>query len=374
MHEKNLENAGHFNHFIQAGLFSSIFTFTSNIGGIRTILESSLHAILFPIAIAPDLIASLLALFSLINTKNKNLGKLFDLIYAPAKTALVFAAVFAGFSLLTVHSLFLAAVGSGLAYHIGLCAYNAFYLFKTPKGSPANLTLRTLYKNNIIKVAISSLIGSVVITGILTTMVFAPYLAASALTIAGIGTAVTLLISSTYALYNHLKQPVPIQTNQTDNLTSLYNDRLKQGHTATSKAYYDRKFRSKQLTGDLQKDKIFLLGEIQDKQEELNAKIYQSKEKKSEVLWPENPKRAIKYNFLRDLEMKLHRICPENDLIPDCYPNSLNDRTSILHPPKKAFQSFFRAVGDVEDIAEAVNDYAENYKKQVVTNPSELVF
>ncbi|MDQ8039060.1 MAG: hypothetical protein REH83_01490 [Rickettsiella sp.] len=369
MHEKNLEKIGHFNHFFQAGLFSSIFIFTSNIAGIRTILENSLRAILFPIAIAPDAIASLLALLSFTNAKNKNFGKTFDLIYVPIKAALVFTAVFAGISLLTVHSLFLAAVGSGMAYHISLYLYNTYRWLRTPKNSLSSLKLRDLYKKNIIKNGISSLIGSIVLGGILATMVFAPYLAASILTVAGIGTAVMLLVSSTYALYNHRKQSVSTTETaaqiETTNDDSNSSRNQSQNHTTISKDYYHRKFRKEQLTGDLNTDKDFLLKEISNKKRELYSEVEQSQRKISELFWPQNPKRYIKCDYLNKLEYQIRRVYNEkHNLSPD------NDfQTDPLNvfkfPPKKAFQSFFRAVGDVEDIAEASKNYVEKHKRSV---------
>lgn len=372
MNKKNLERVSLFNHIVQIGLFSSIFAFTSNIWGIRIILERSLHAILFPIAITPDAIASLLAVFSFAKAKNKNLGKTFDLIYMPTKTALVFTAVFAGVSLIAIHSLFLVAIGSGMLYHISLCLYNAYKFLKTPKNSPADLKLKNLYKDNAIKNGISILVGSIVIIGILTTMVFAPYLSASILAIAGIGTATTLVLSCVYALYRHFRQPtnMVITANET---TPLDNTLYSQNPPLNSKGYYYRKFRSEQLefqpnqlTEDLIPDKNFLIREINEKKTKLTNEIHNSEGKIKEFFWPENSKRAIKLDYLDDLEFHLNLLSPEEEIHSSTFQaradKAQKDPLGFFKSyPKKALQSFFHDKGDIEDIAKAAKKHAKNY-------------
>jgi hypothetical protein len=358
MFDENLKRVGVFNHFIQTGLFSSIFTFTSNIGGIRIILESSLQAILFPLAIAPDAIASLLALLSFTRAKNKNLGKTFDLVYIPTKTALVFTAVFAGISLVAVHSLFLIAVGSGLLYHTALSVYNLYKCLKTPKNSPISLNLRNLYKENAIRNGVSSLVGGIVIVGILMTMVFAPYLGATMLAIAGIGTAAMLLLTSAYALYRHFRQSIT-QTIANEKIPSYTIPLLDQ--PINSKAYYYRKFRAEYLTGNLEQDEQFLANEIYQKKAVLFNKINSSRGKASEFFWPENPKRQAKINYLNKLishapSLDLEKVGPQEIV---AHPIALQ---KLFNSPSKAvFQSFFRYVGDLEDITEAVKKYVEIY-------------
>lgn len=366
MREENLKKANLFNHYIQAGLFSSIFAFTSNIGGIRIIFERSLSSILLPIAITPDAIGSLLALVGLANAENKNLGKVFDLIFTLIKTALVFTAVFAGFSPIVVHGLFLAAVGSGMAYHISLCFYNLYYWLKTPKNFPAELKLKNLYKENVIKNGVSAFKGSIVIAGILTTMVFAPYLGATILAATGIGIGIILTLSSTYELYRYFKQPTPLH--KTNNDSIFHTNKSAPLQQNNSKGYYYRKFRSEQLTGNLKTDKDFLIKEIHNKKEELKHKTDQCKGKISEFFWPENPKRCIKHEFLENLASQLRHF-------PEAHSASLSDNATIdpsffSSPPKKAVQSFFRAEGDVNDIIQATKKHVENYRALAEANQS----
>ena len=356
--KKYLERVGLFNHFIQAGLFSSIFTFTSNIGGVRIIFERGLHAILFPIAIAPDAIASLIALFSFGKAKNKNLGKTFDLIYVPTKTALVFTAVFAGLSATIVQSLFLTVVSSGIVYHAGLGFYNAYQWWKIPENSASHLKLKNLYKNNMINNGISSLIGAIVLTGIITTLIFFPLLSAPILAIAGIGTAVMLMLTTSYAVYRHFKPPItPQPSPHTDNSTTpLLNST--EPTMPIVKGYYYRKFRSAELRGnDFEKDKEFLLEQIENKKAELSAQINRSHDKLHEFFWSENPKRQAKQNFLQSI----------SDKLSDFYLQADNSEfTSTIgqilsNAQGEVFQSFFRAKSDMGDIVEAIKAFANHY-------------
>ncbi len=369
MHEENLKKANLFNHYIQAGLFSSIFAFTSNIGEIRIIFERSLSSILLPIAITPDAIGSLLALVGLANAENRNLGKVFDLIFSLIKAAMVFTAVFAGFSPIVVHSLFLAAVGSGMAYHISLCFYNLYHWVKTPKNSPANLKLKNLYKGNVIKNGISASKGGIVIAGILTTMVFAPYLGATILAATGIGIGIMLTLFSTYELYRYFKEPAPLH--KINNDSAFHTNQPAQAQQNNSKGYYYRKFRSEQLTGNLKTDKAFLIKEIHNKKEELTHKIDQCKGKISEFFWPENPKRCVKREFLEDLASQLRHFPEAHSSSPKTSPDDATiDPSFLSSPPKKAVHSFFREEGDVKDIIQATKKHVGNYHALTEANES----
>jgi hypothetical protein len=164
MSKPHLKIAESANAFFQNAVLSIIFVFNSNINYIRAIFEKTLAPILFPLVIIPDAIASLFVLYRFVSAKNKNLGKTFDLIHAPIKTALVFTAVFAGPSLIFVQGFFLTAVGSSIIYHAGLSIYHATK--KTP--------VEKLHKANALNNLISTAVGSIAITGIILTMVVAP--------------------------------------------------------------------------------------------------------------------------------------------------------------------------------------------------------
>lgn len=327
------------NVFFQNAVLSTIFVFNSNINYILAIFEKSLAPILFPLVIIPDAIASLFALYRFASAKNKNLDKAFDLVHAPIKTALVFTAVFAGLSLIFVQSFFLTAVGSSVIYHAGLSIYNAYHWHQAAKDTPA----RILHKTNALNNLTSTVIGGIAITGIVLTMVVAPYLGATFLAVAGVGTAAMLLLSTVFAIYRNFKN-TGLTTQASETTLAQVDKSTKSVPSYSNSNYYHRKFRSESLTGNQEKDKKFILSEISNKKQSLTDQIEQSKGSFLGCLWSETSKREAKRKFLSDLESKLATHAQAN----------LDPLT-----PNNAFQSFFKAVGDIEDIAEAAQKHLQ---------------
>lgn len=334
------------NSFFQSAVLSTIFVFKSNVYRIGIIFDQKLAPILFPLVIIPDAIASLFALYRFSKAKNKNLGKTFDLIYAPIKAALVFTAVFAGLSLIYVQGLFLIAVGSSVVYHIGLLIFHASHWFKSEKNSSA----RALHKNHIINNFIATTACGIVIAGIILTMVVAPSLAAPVLVIAGITTASLLMLATVYAIYRNFKNP---SLSPTVNLPN--EDRFEDSSSSTfshsneiqnqNLNYYHREFRSEKLTGKQAQDRRFLIDEIKNKIQSLEEQIVNSKNTVSEYFWPQERKRLTK---MGDLEL-LNRAL-DND-----------DKALTMSLSKYASQSFFRDVADCEDINLATKHYFQLY-------------
>lgn len=361
---KHLRISESTNSFFQNAVLSTIFVFKSNIYQIGSIFEKILAPILFPLVIIPDAIASLFALYHFASAKNKNLGKTFDLIHAPIKTALVFTAVFAGLSLIFVQGLFLTAVGSSVIYHLGLSVFNAYHWLKSEKNSPA----RILHRNNTINNVIASTIGGIVVAGIILTMVVAPYLAATILAMAGITAATLLMLTTVFAIYRNFKNPPisptidPTPIAEAENPEDFLNHSASFNHSDSrnftqssdvipgssqqnqNSNYYYRAFRSEKLTGTSKENKEFLLKEIESKKCRLQQQITRSRNSFFERFWPEEPKRQAKIDFLDVLETKI----------------TSNDR-SELSIPNQACQSFFRAVGDVQDITQATERYFQKH-------------
>lgn len=351
------------NSFFQNAVLSTIFVFKSNIYQIGSLFEKNLAPILFPLVIIPDAIASLFAIYRFARAKNKNLGKTFDLIHAPIKAALVFTAVFAGLSLIFVQGLFLAAVGSGLVYHLGLSIFHAYHWFKSEKKSPA----RTLHKNHTINNLIATMIGGVVIAGIILTMVVAPYLAATILAMAGITAAMLLMLTTVFAIYRNCKNPpvfltidptpIPEQENPETfhNHSASFNHSTSRtftqssdvvpgfSHQSQNSNYYYRKFRLEKLTGNQEEDKKFLQEEIKNKKESLQQQIASSKNTFFGRVWSEELKRQAKIDFLNRLEAKIE----ENDASPLSIPNG-------------AFQSFYKEKSAVQNIYQITKLYFQN--------------
>jgi hypothetical protein len=321
------------NSFFQNAVLSTIFVFKSNIYQIGPIFEKILAPILFPLVIIPDAIASLFALYHFSRAKNKNLGKTFDLIHAPLKAALVFTAVFAGLSLIFVQGLFLTAVGSSVIYHLGLLIFHAYHWLKSEKNS----LIRTLHKRHMINNFIATMIGGIVVAGIILTMVVAPYLAATILAVAGITAASMLMLATVYAIYRNFKTP-PLYP--TSDAISPYSSQQNQNSN-----YYHREFRSAKLTDNQEQNKIFLRTEIENKLGNLQEQITSSQNSFFGRIWSEGSKRQAKINFLNFLKEKIEA----------------NDESNPPSAPNKVFQSFFKDVSDVEDINQATERYFQKY-------------
>ncbi|TLY48639.1 MAG: hypothetical protein E6K54_01170 [Gammaproteobacteria bacterium] len=334
------------NSFFQSVILSTIFVFKSNIYQIGPIFEKYLAPILFPLVIVPDAIASLFALYRFFGTKNKNLGKTFDLIYIPIKTTLVFTAVFAELSLIYIQGLFLIVVGSSVVYHLGLLIFHASHWFKSKKNSSA----RALHKNHILNNLIATIACGIVIAGIILTMIVAPSLAAPVLAIAGITTASLLMLATVYAMYRNFKNPslsptvnLPNEVRFEDSSSSTFSHSNEIQNQNLN--YYHREFRSEKLTGKQVQDKRFLIDEIKNKIQSLEEQIVNSKNTVSEYFWPQERKRLAKMGDLEILNRALD-----------------SDNKALTMPLSKyASQSFFRDIGDCEDINLATKHYFQLY-------------
>lgn len=346
------------NSFFQSAILSTIFVFKSNIYQIGSIFEKILAPILFPLVIIPDAIASLFAFYLFFRAKNKNLGKTFDLIYAPIKTTLVFTAVFAGLSLIFVQGLFLTAVGSSIVYHLGLSIFHVYHWLKSEKNPHA----RTLHKNHALNNLIATIAGGIVTAGIILTMVVAPYLAATFLAIAGIITASLLMLVTVCTIYRNFKNPsLSPTTNLLNEVAPEISHSSPFDHSASStfsrpneqdpiqknqnSNYYHREFRSAKLIGKQVQDKNFLINEIKNKRQSLQLQITNSKNTVAEYFWPQERKRLAKIGDLEILNNALDN----------------NDTALITKLSQSGSQSFFRDIGDFEDINLATKDYFQLY-------------
>lgn len=346
------------NNFIQVTLLSTIFVFKSNISQIGSIFEKILAPILFPLVVVPDAITSLFALYHFSQAKNKNLGKTFDLIHAPIKAALVFTAVFAGLSLVFTQGLFLTAVGSSVAYHLGLSIFHAFHWLKSEKNSPA----RTLHKTHAINNLISTTAGGIVIAGIVLTMVIAPYLAATILAVAGITAATMLMLTTVLAIYRNFKNPPvyptidPVLSDESSETfddsssfaSTLSDDALSIPSKNQNSNYYYIECPLEEITTDFEKNKQIILDKIHENLTILNNQI-----KKPEYFWPEKSKRQKKIDLYEKFKSLLDRPKEETH-------NAKKDFVQLVEStPNKAYQSFFKAKGKVESIQDAIEKHLD---------------
>lgn len=344
------------NSFFQNVILSTIFVFKSNIYQIGSIFEKNLAPILFPLVVIPDAIVSLFALYQFARAKNKNLGKIFDLIHAPIKAILVFTAVFAGFSLIFVQGLFLTAIGSSAVYHLGLSIFHAYHWLKSEKNSPT----RALHKNHTLNNLIATTLGGIVIAGIILTMVVAPYLATTVLAVAGITTASLLMLATICAIYRNFKNPSlsptinllnegtpeinqPSSFDHSISSTFSHSSEIHMPQKNKNSNYYHREFRSENLTGNQTEDKNFLLKETENKRQSLKRQIASSRNSFFGCIWSEESKRQAKINTL--------------NLIKEAI---ISNDTSPLSIPDQVYQSFGKETGDTQDIIETYEIYRRN--------------
>ncbi len=146
-----------------------------------------------------------------------------------------------------------------------------------------------------------------------------------------------------FAIYRNFKNPE--LTPQTSETALPQTDTTESIPHYSNSNYYHREFRSKKITGAQKTDENFILDAIYSKKRSLEAQINQPKRSFWGYLWSEDSKRQAKIKYLDDLHSTLLNTNSHDNLLPLA--------------PNSAFQSFFKAVGDVEDIAEAAQKYLQ---------------
>lgn len=339
MSKPYLKIAESINSFFLNTVLGTIFVFHSNISQIRSIFATILAPILFPLVVVSEVIVSLFTFYRWVDSENRNLGLTTDTILAAIKAALVATAVFAGFSLLTVQSLFLAAIGSAALYQTGLALYHAYHWRKAEKNS----SLRELHKRHTINNLLSATMGGIVIAGIVLTMVIAPYLSAMVLAVAGVATASLLLIATVYSIYRNFassnlskapnattEQPhVPNAETSNPSLSarestiSSESVALLRNPARSSNYYQEVPFA---VGNSLAQNKEILLKEIDTHIANLEKQIAQSKRSWLECIWPQQLKRQTKINYLENAKTQVQ------------FPT----HAKLVPLPRLACQSFFK--------------------------------
>lgn len=395
----------------KTALFSTIFSFHSNIGGIRGIFDQSLKSIFFPIAAALELITTLLIFLRFIKADNKNLGKTYDLVSSLITTSLVVTAIagalFLGFSPLLISGLFIGAMAAGAVYHMGQFVYHAYRWLSTPSADKAQ---SAFFRYQTLKYAIASIIGLAIVAGIVTTMML-PMAAPIVLAIGGIATASILIAGGLYSLYRYFNptpshDTLPQKTRREERRAeqALNEDNMLRNQITNTKStgfdYYHRIDRSQKLTGDPNQNRQFLLMEIYEKITSLEKQIHHAKGSIGNAVWSEEKKRSEKIEFLTNLAVSLlpidkdqatkklddlkkllgnpetfdeftNKVLAQHSSINNLSANNIDPANSPISPEeywtndkfekfletlsvKKAFQSFFREKSDTKDIYEAV--------------------
>ncbi len=197
------KNALLINESIKSSLFATVLVFQSNIKGIKSILEKiPVKFILFPLLAITEVITTLFNFYHFIKAKNKNLGKTFDFLFSLLTTTLILTAIVGSLSLLlspaSIASLFIAAISMGAIYNIGQFFYHAYQWLTTPSGSKTRL----FFRDQTIKYGITGLIGAIVTTGLVFTLML-PMATPVLIAVAGITATLAVVTGACYQLYKH---------------------------------------------------------------------------------------------------------------------------------------------------------------------------
>ncbi|MES2998507.1 MAG: hypothetical protein V4700_04210 [Pseudomonadota bacterium] len=340
------EKASFSNESIKSVLFSTIFIFQSNLGNIRRFFEQKLKFIFFPLAALTEVITTFLALWRLIKTDNKNLGKTFDFVLSFLTTSLVLTAVIGGLALwlnpIMVSSLFIGAIGLGVIYLIGQFFHHAYRWLSTPS---IDKEKRAFFREKTLKYLQGSLVGLAVIAGIVITMLLP--MAAPIVLAVGISVAVVLFIDRIYKICQYCSATHSTE-NKEDNNYSL--DETSIENQSSIYHYYGINNRTAKLTGNLETDKIYLVKEIKEKINSLRQEIKDAERTWMEFFFPQKDKRINKIIFLSTLGGIAQSYTDEKEAAKDRFEYFKKQYTDN---PRNTFQSPRRETSDVKDMFNA---------------------
>lgn len=331
------EKASLANETIKAVLFATIFTFLSDLGGIKAILEEQLKIYLFPFAAVTEIITTLLALARFVTAKNRNLGKTFDLGLSLAMTSLVLTAVIGGlwFGLapVLVGSLFLAAIGMGVLYNLGQLVYHTYRGLSAPS-LPENKAFKAMYYKQSIKYGIASLIGIAVLTGIVFTLmlpVMTPLVVVLTTSgVAGIVAALACGLGLIYRIGSSLDPSIPNRTSTQD---SSFHDEPARLVNRKGFDYYNLQPHAKP-NGEHTEEA--LLAWISRKKTSLENQIEESNGRFSERIWSQKTKRENKIDYLIQVEKVVKNPTTRSTIrLANCGKSG-------------TFQSFFKHEGEIK--------------------------
>jgi|GEM_PF-4861968 hypothetical protein len=392
-------------------LLAALFVFLSNLKGIRIFFEQYAKIAILPLFAIVEVFSAFLALIGLINADNKNLGKVSDFLLASLSATIVVTAVvlsFLGFPALIVAALFLAAIGATAIYQTLQCFYHAGRWLNTPTEDNHK---RAFFHAKIIKYATGSVTGLVVVAGLVLTLMI-PGVGATVLTVAGIATAVVVVMAIIRSVYQYFRPTLPLDIIDTNTSRSrdveveVESGRLLEASTAhtvkTGFDYYYQENRAQKLTGSPEDNRDFLLKETLKK---MNSWLQEDPSWQQEAPLTLTKKHIDKVDYLAkaaalllppnraEAEGNIERIdrlqsSESSNYVPSrasCYVSLEYDRTytqkndsyqydvcraatdfSVLHKNKgsKAHQSFWVAKSDTQDLGEA---YMEFFRRNSMT-------
>lgn len=370
----------------QKGIFATVFAFFFN-EATATVLQNTLaHLILFPLAAATDVVKTLLAAIDLFKARNKNLGTVAVLLIEAAKAILVGTAVVGGIVAAAAFAalapiLFTIALGGATLYGLGLTIFNGYKWATTPKNSP----MREVYKENTKAYAKGTGLGAVLTTAVGIIMILKAPVVSTVLAVTAAVSAAAYGIWKAVKFFGTFKsneaEMQSMNSDSTDEDSSINgneNQPLLQPAPAPIAAsndavlgtswhnYYDYKNRGAQVSfygNDSQQKKNYLVEQIDAKITQLNDQIMQVNNSFFGGL--EETKRRNKIEILTELKNIVeNNNIKQVDYFSDFVTNNAKSLANYFEQHfskafKDAFQSFFKAKSDVQDIFEAVEEYLQ---------------
>jgi len=324
----------------EAGFFSGLFAALTNNTAAEFIQKGVGQYIFFPFTFGIGLVKFGLSIYQYTKAKNKNLTKSASLGLEALSTLLIAISVIGGFAAGAIFGalapiLFPIALGIKVLWDVGLTLFHGIKWAST-----TDPETRALHKKLFRQHLIQSLIGIGLTVSLTLAMGFglkAALFAGSAL--AGFG----FLSGVGKGLYAHLSSKKQLSTENeptVDNPSAIESDNAPNEREKSS--YFYSENRKAKMTQQADK-KQFLINEITKKISQLEPYIA----KQGFFNRFQRTKRRSKIEALNEIQKLL-----ENETS-----TALKEFETIIEKNPKAFQSFFKDTGDVEDIVSAVEHY-----------------
>lgn len=360
-------------------VLATIFSFFESIKWENVLVHTWVRFVIFPIATIMDILRGIVAILDLALAKNKNAGRTAEALVAVPQALLVMIAVLGALTAPLVFAvvtpvLFAATGAYGFLYNAVKAFANSYKYLKHRSAPEAQQ-----YRQQIIGSAIGMLVTATLVTAVSLLMI-SPVggvaMAAVAISSAVVLSGVTLYgLVSTFLAHRAAKRLakashannneesenlIEAQSNSSSELSagsqSLNQPQASARQTQSWHDYYYKVDRIKLIKANAAQDRqYFLESEIDSKIEKLRNQITQDKGR-FRLFGSEELKRADKISVLAAAKALLTE--GQHDL-PEGRVSSLKEAretsATFRRQLDSAFQSFFRDVGDVEDIIKAVD-------------------
>jgi len=193
---------------VKSASLMALFIFMSNlIASSKPIFMQIGRFAIFPIIALAEWINAAIAIKKLVSAKNKNLGKMFDVVFSLLTAAVVTIAVVGAFTFLAAApliapALFIGAIGAGIVYNL-VQFFHHLHLWRTSKYE----NMSAFFSSKAIGYAVNAGVGLAIIAGIVVTMMIPglPFIVVAAVSIAS---AAVVGFGVIYGVYKHFRPTV----------------------------------------------------------------------------------------------------------------------------------------------------------------------